>query len=404
VGRAARYLADPEGRVLFLHGVTVTPGTVPGPDALNRWVADGFTAVRLTARVAADGSFPGRGGAVAPGAPDVGLDELAASARAFTDRGFRVLLRIAPSSPGTAVAPAVLAAAVTRISARFAPVGGLVGFEVDLPAGAALGELFAAVRKVDPSHLLWWADTSPLDPRARVARNDSAYYIVDWGATTPDGVAALAKAADAAQVGWFYEAPAAGGTLPVLTRPYPAAVAGIPLGFASDDAGVFTLEYSTTPVGGGRFAGGAATAVVVPAAAYPNGYRVVVVGARVTSLPGAGVLCLVAEPTAAHVQLRVEPALPGTAVPVTPSAAVSTCAAPSPATTASGQGPGQGPGGSASARSPEAAGTGSGDGSGGDDVALLVLFPLLGAVGTAVLLGGALGLLRGRRPARSQPL
>jgi hypothetical protein len=181
-------------------------------------------------------------------------------------------------------------------------------------------------------------------------------------------------------------------------RPYPAAVAGIPLAFSADDAGGFSLTYSTAAAGGGHFDGGVATAVVLPAAVYPNGYRAVTVGGQVVSVPGASVLCLVAEPGAGQVQLRVEPAAPGTATPVTPANSVTTCAAPPGANTPA-----------RPAASRPAAGTAAGavagspgdQGGRGDDLALLVLFPLLGAVGMALLLGAAFRLLhRGRRPVR----
>jgi hypothetical protein len=386
VGRAGRHLVDLDGRALFLHGVTVAPGERPAAEAMERWVADGFTAVRLGVRMAADGSFPGEGAvASAPGGPDPGLDELAVTARAFTDRGFRVVLHIVADPAGAAASPAALAAAVTRMSARFAGVGGLVGFEVDPPATTGIGDLFTAVRRVDPYHLLWWTDAAPLRPDARVARNDAASYLVDWGATTLVAVAALAQAAQAAQLGWFYELPATAPALPALTRPHPAAVAGTPLAFAADDAGVFTLDYGTERLGGGRFADGTATAVILPAAAYPDGYRVEVAGARVTSAPGSGVLCLVAEPGAGQVRLRVRRAPVGTAIPVARAGSVASC--PARPGAARGDAP----------PSSRAGGAPADANADGDSPALLVLFPLIGAVGTALLLGGALGLVRLRR-------
>jgi hypothetical protein len=356
---------------------------------VERWVADGFTAVRLGVRMAADGSFPGGGPASrAGGAPDPGLDELAARARAFTDRGFRVVLRIVADPSDPAADSAALAAAVTRMSARFAGVGGLVGFEVDPPATTEIGDLFTAVRRADPYHLLWWTDAAPFGTGTRVARNDAASYLVDWGATTLAGVAALAEAAQQAQLGWFYEPPTTAGALPASTRPHPSAVAGTPLAFAADDAGAFTLDYGTARLGGGRFADGAATAVVLPAAAYPDGYRVEVAGARVTSAPGSGVLCLVAEPGAAQVRLRVSRAQAGTAAPVARAGSVVSCPA-QPGAAARGAAP-------SPSRQGDAPGAGAAGGD-GDPPAQLVLFPLVGAVGMALLLGGAVALVRLRR-------
>jgi hypothetical protein len=395
--------------VLFLHGMSLPAGTLPEAAMLDQWVADGFTAARLTVTMAPDGTFPAIGTTTAGGSQDPGLDELAATARVFADRGFRVVLHVSPIRPGSAVAPASLNAAIARLAATFADTGGLVGFEVDTqPAAAPLGDLFSAVRQSDPYHLLWWQDATPLDPGVRVARNDAAAYLVDWGNPTLDGVARLTHIAEVAHISWFYDTPPGGMILPALTRPYPAAVAGIPLAFAAEDSGAFSLSYSTAPAGGGVFAPGVATAVVLPAVAYPNGYRVQAVGAQVRSAPGSNVLCLVAEPGAGQVQVRVEPADPGTATPVQPAGSVATCAAPpvaaaSGAASASASTPTTGQAGQAG----QAPGTGGmvaagapAGRTGGDDPALLVLFPLLGAVGMALALGGAFGLLRRGRPTR----
>ena len=92
--------------------------------------------------------------------------------------------------------------------------------------------------------------------------------------------------------------------LQVLARPYPQAVAGIP-GSWSWASGVFALTYSTARAGGGFFVAGSETDISAPAVAFPRGYAVSVVGARVISAPNAPTLRLASLPGASAVTVTV---------------------------------------------------------------------------------------------------
>jgi endoglycosylceramidase len=78
--------------------------------------------------------------------------------------------------------------------------------------------------------------------------------------------------------------------LDILVRPYPRAVAGVPISYtfhADADDRLFELVYEADPTVKGP------TEVFVPARHYPGGYDVAVTGpARVVSRPGSGVLRL----------------------------------------------------------------------------------------------------------------
>jgi endoglycosylceramidase len=74
------------------------------------------------------------------------------------------------------------------------------------------------------------------------------------------------------------------GVLTGLTRPYAPLVNGTPTTTAFDSAtGVATIGYSTTRPDGERAPRWRETVVVVPKLRYPDGYRVTVEGATVTS-------------------------------------------------------------------------------------------------------------------------
>ena len=98
--------------------------------------------------------------------------------------------------------------------------------------------------------------------------------------------------------------------LAVLSRPYPQAVAGIPIGFSFDpETRVFKLRYSTERVGGGRpLPRRRLTEVFIPPIHYRDGYAVRVRGAETTSKPGARVLRLRRDRDASEVSLTVKPA------------------------------------------------------------------------------------------------
>jgi endoglycosylceramidase len=82
------------------------------------------------------------------------------------------------------------------------------------------------------------------------------------------------------------------GKLKALAEPYPQVVAGTPTSWSFAN-GVFRLAYSTARAdGAGGFGAGAQTQIAVPAVQFPDGYRVAVSGAAVTSAPDAPVLRL----------------------------------------------------------------------------------------------------------------
>jgi endoglycosylceramidase len=96
--------------------------------------------------------------------------------------------------------------------------------------------------------------------------------------------------------------------LKLLARPFPQAVAGTPTRFSFDpDTGVFELGYSTRGPDGDRFPRRVRTEVRVPRINYPDGYRVDVEGASVSSSRDAPVLRLKAERRAGDVGLTVAP-------------------------------------------------------------------------------------------------
>ncbi len=79
--------------------------------------------------------------------------------------------------------------------------------------------------------------------------------------------------------------------LAVLAEPYPRVVSGTPMSYGFSPATeIFHLTYSTTAPNHHRFTARACTAILVPEARYPRGYRVSVHGGRVASRAGAGVL------------------------------------------------------------------------------------------------------------------
>lgn len=93
--------------------------------------------------------------------------------------------------------------------------------------------------------------------------------------------------------------------LQTLVRPYPQAVAGVPGGWSWAN-GVFTLTYSIAKAaGGGSFGPGAETDISTPAAAFPAGYTVSVLGAQVISGPNAARLQLAQLPGTSTVTVTV---------------------------------------------------------------------------------------------------
>jgi len=92
-----------------------------------------------------------------------------------------------------------------------------------------------------------------------------------------------------------------------VTRPYPLTTNGTPLSLSFDPATrMLTYEYATKRPDGRRLIP-FRTGIVLPPAVYPNGYRVSVQGAFVTSRPGAARLELLNDPRASKVSLTVMP-------------------------------------------------------------------------------------------------
>ncbi|SNQ46760.1 conserved hypothetical protein [Frankia canadensis] len=404
VGRSGSFLTDDQHRAVVIRGMSVPAGVTPNAAVLDTWIGYGFTGVRLAVPVATGGHFPAVAGWPAPDAgagDEPGLAQAVGLTRLFTARGLRVTLRLVPvasARTSSGLSTATLTAGLARLAARFRDEPGLLGYEAPATPGTGTvqgdgAELLGAVAAQDTHHLLWRERPAPFDAAARVAVNDPTGYLIGWKDGTPATLTGLAAAADTFGLSWFYDPPgAAGGTLPAapaqLVRPYPEAIAGTPEALRLDAAGVLTVVYRPVSPTGTALAASTPTAISLPAWSYPNGYQVRVSGARVTSAPGAGVLCVVAQPGAARVQVQVSPAVGGGS-PVTPphDAGAAGCAA-----SAHGAAVGAGPGGDGGL------GAGGGiqgrdDADGGDDAysgPLLWLLPLIGAAGAAALLAAVL--------------
>jgi endoglycosylceramidase len=91
-----------------------------------------------------------------------------------------------------------------------------------------------------------------------------------------------------------------------LARPYPLAVAGIPISYGFDPTSrEFELSYTAHRLNGQAFPRGTVTEVMAPATTYPDGYVVSAHGATVTSHRCASVITLRA--TAPSVTVSVRP-------------------------------------------------------------------------------------------------
>jgi hypothetical protein len=368
-------------------------GVTPTPADLGRWIEYGFSAVLVDVPMSYGGRFPAAGVATAGGTgagTDTGLDQTAALVRAMTDRGFHVVLRVVPVAGGATPPAPALIAGLGRLAGRFRGTGGLVGFEISAQAAARAPGAAGEVIRNDPFHLLWREQPAPFDGSAEVAVNDPAGYLVGWSDGAVGTVRRLAAAADAFGIGWFYGR--SGGTAAQVStppadivRPYPVAVAGVPEAFGYQADGGFTLTYRSTPVAGGHFPPGTATAVSLPAWSYPTGYRAAVTGARVVSAPGSGLLCLVADAGGDRVEVHVTPARVGAAPTAPPLAGAGAC--PAVAGTTAGTTPGRSPSPTRAA-APASADRYSGP--------LLWALPLAGAAGMAALLGPVVWRVRRR--------
>ncbi len=164
---------------------------------------------------------------------------------------------------------------------------------------------------------------------AAAARDGAALLVTEWGAVDdPEELVRTADELDARLVPWVYwshnghivedstaplEPPNLDRTvLDALVRPYPTLVNGTPTRIAFDAASA-TLEfaYTTARPNGHAAPAEADTVVVIPKRRYPDGYKVALDGAEVTSEPCAGRLILRNERDARTVRLRVTPARAG---------------------------------------------------------------------------------------------
>jgi endoglycosylceramidase len=147
-------------------------------------------------------------------------------------------------------------------------------------------------------------------------KNGDALLVTEFGATTDRTTIESDMAAlDQADVPWTFwdfseiSRPTNSSDRAVardLAEPYPLAVAGVPQTYGFDPGSrVFHLTYTTAPVAGDRLGHDATTLVPVPQVAYPSGYTVSVLGARVVSHPCAAVLAL--QGTAPMVSLTLRP-------------------------------------------------------------------------------------------------
>jgi endoglycosylceramidase len=97
-------------------------------------------------------------------------------------------------------------------------------------------------------------------------------------------------------------------TLDVITRPYPQAVSGTPVGWSFDPAGrKFSFSYTTARASdpAKTFVAGARTEVALPRRVYPKGYAADVRGGAIVSKPGARVLRVAACRAAKRVAVTV---------------------------------------------------------------------------------------------------
>lgn len=157
------------------------------------------------------------------------------------------------------------------------------------------------------------------------ARDHKPVLITEFGADAPkEALERMTAAFDRAMLPWLFWTydeqiitdPSAGASLEAvkdldrleaLVRPHPAAVAGTPTSFGFDPrSGRFDLAYATTGPDGRTTRKGLATVVAAPPLAFPDGYRAVVRGGRVTSKPCAPRVTVVADPGVTEVRVRLE--------------------------------------------------------------------------------------------------
>lgn len=93
-----------------------------------------------------------------------------------------------------------------------------------------------------------------------------------------------------------------------LERPYPQAIAGVPVDYGFDaDSRRFTLRYTTTLASGRQADATVTTTIHVPARHYPDGYAVRVHGGTVISAINSRQVQVRADPVAAQVTVTITP-------------------------------------------------------------------------------------------------
>lgn len=161
---------------------------------------------------------------------------------------------------------------------------------------------------------------------AAAERTSSALLATEWGATYDPAVVETTSAQfDDRLVPWIFwhysgqmlldkALPPTPDNLrtdvvAAVTRPYPLTTNGTPLALAFDPSTrELTYEFATERTDGGQARPSLPSGIVVPRAVYPDGYRVDVQGAVVTSRPGAERLEIRNLPKATMVSVQVTPA------------------------------------------------------------------------------------------------
>jgi endoglycosylceramidase len=150
------------------------------------------------------------------------------------------------------------------------------------------------------------SDTSQLTDQMSAADQ----YFMSWAVWAYTGKGDITGAPEVEALVYDPDSPPVGGNvnsgnLAVLAAPYPQLISGTPLSWSNTD-GVLEFSYSTTKVdGSGTFDAGAPTIISVPAAAFPNGYRVEVTGGHVVSAPNAARLVIESGPGATVIDVAV---------------------------------------------------------------------------------------------------
>jgi endoglycosylceramidase len=156
------------------------------------------------------------------------------------------------------------------------------------------------------------------------SQTGGALLNTEWGAvTTSSDIERQSVELDTALLPWIFWSmgevvnnpalPPSGSnlitsTVDALIQPYPLAVAGTPerLDY-SPAARSLTFRWSTVRPGGGTYPPNTRTVIEAPATVYPDGYRVIVYGGRVTSAPCSSLISVVGTTGARRIVAHVVP-------------------------------------------------------------------------------------------------